>query len=144
MVRSLSLAVLALGLAGSPLAAQQSAAPLAPAALAEWAAPAPAAADQATPAPAQAVRVHLDQARTAHRLRPAFHIVTGLIGMVAGGLAGGTVMSRQCEENCGVKAFYGAVGGSSLGFTVGFTLGRAAQGGDPTLPTAPVPVNAGN
>jgi hypothetical protein len=54
-------------------------------------------------------------------------------------------MSRQCEENCGVKAFYGAMAGSTLGFTIGFTLGRAAEGGDPAIaPPVPRPVNMGS
>ena len=52
------------------------------------------------------------------RVRPAFHVLTALLGMVIGGTAGGTVMSQQCSENCGVKAFYGAIGGSSARINV--------------------------
>jgi hypothetical protein len=142
MARRHYLAVLALGLAGSPLAAQQSAAPLATRPAAEWTAPAPPAAEVAAPVAVEPVRLQVATVRSA-RPRASFQIVTGLIGMLAGGVAGGSVMSRQCEENCAVKAFYGAIGGSSLGFTVGFTLGRAAQGGDPAIPQPPVPVNVG-
>lgn len=146
MQRRYCLAVLALGLAGSPLAAQQAAPPLAPHA-AEWAAAALPDAPPALqlPAPAEAVRVQLDATRARPRLRPSFPIVTGLLAMVAGGAVGGTVMSRKCSENCGIRSFYGALGGSTLGFTVGFTLGRAAEGGDPTIPNnVPRPVDLGS
>ena len=139
MLRWHHLAALALGLAGTPLAAQQASPSLARLS-ADWAPAAAAAAPEATAvrpeqlapdiAPAQ-----LTESRDRARIRrPSFQIVTGLVGMVAGGAAGGSVMSRQCEENCGVKAFYGALAGSSLGFVMGFTLGRAAEGGDPTIP----------
>ena len=148
MLRRHHLAVLALALAGSPLAAQQAAPPLTlrPA---EWTAPAPApAALDAVPADVSvrdAVPAEIGASRSIRRVRPAFHVLTAVLGAVIGGTAGGTVMSRQCSENCGVKAFYGAMGGSSLGFTLGFTLGRAAEGGDPSLvPNLPVPVNMGN
>ena len=148
MLRRHHLVVLALGLAGSPLAAQRAAPPLAlrPA---DWAAPAAVTPDAPAgfdaPSATEATRVRLQSARSERRIRPSFTLVTSLLGMVAGGAAGGTVMSRQCHENCGVKAFYGALGGSSLGFTLGFTLGRAAQGGDPALtPAVPRPVNIGS
>jgi len=151
MLRWHHLAALALGLAGTPLAAQQASPPLArlsddgaPAIAA--AAPDAAAARPDPPAP-QVVPAQLTGSRGHARIRrPSFQILTGLIGMVAGGAAGGSVMSRQCEENCGVKAFYGALGGSTLGFSVGFTLGRAAQGGDPAIapPVVPRPANMGS
>jgi len=151
MLRWHHLAALALGLAGTPLVAQQAAPP--PARLsADWA---PAAV--AAPLPdASAARpevlvpdvapVPLAEARERARIRrPSFQIVTGLLGMVAGGVVGGTVMSRQCEENCGIKAFYGALGGSTLGFSMGFTLGRAAEGGDPAIaPPVPRPADLGS
>jgi hypothetical protein len=150
MLRWHHLAALALGLAGTPLAAQQAAPP--PARLsADWV-PAPASA----PVPevsaarpevlvADVAPAPLRESRERARIRrPSFQIVTGLLGMVAGGVVGGTVMSRQCEENCGVKAFYGALGGSTLGFSMGFTLGRAAEGGDPAIAPPPRPVNLGS
>jgi hypothetical protein len=148
MLRRHHLAVLALALASSPLAAQQAAPPL-PLRPAEWtaSAPAPAVLD-AVPADVSirdAAPAEIGAPRSIRRVRPAFHILTAVLGMVIGGTAGGTVMSQQCSENCGVKAFYGAIGGSSLGFTLGFTLGRAAEGGDPTLiPNVPIPVNMGS
>lgn len=147
MLRRHHLAVLAFALASSPLAAQQATPPLAlhPA---EWtaAAPSPVTLD-AVPADVSLrdAATEIGAQRSVRRVRPAFHVLTALLGMVIGGTAGGTVMSQQCSENCGVKAFYGAIGGSSLGFTLGFTLGRAAEGGDPTLvPSVPVPVNMGS
>ena len=149
MLRWHHLAALAVGLAGSPLAAQQASPPLAQLS-AEYAPAAatavPDAAAQTEAAVAALASVHVAGSRDGARLRrPSFQIVTGLIGMVAGGVAGGTVMSRQCEENCGVKAFYGGMAGSALGFTIGFTLGRAAEGGDPAIaPPVPRPVNMGS
>jgi hypothetical protein len=150
MLRWHHLAALALGLAGPPLAAQQASPPLAR--LSDDGAPALAAAapDAAVARPEHPVpdvaSVQLAGSRDHARIgRPSFQIVTALVGMVVGGAAGGSVMSRQCEENCGVKAFYGALGGSTLGFSVGFTLGRAAQGGDPSIPVpVPRPANMGS
>lgn len=146
MLRRHHLAVLALALAGSPLAAQQAAPPLALRA-AEWTPSIPLVPDASASerVAAEPARVALEvETRSARRLRPAFHLLTAVLGAVVGGTAGGTVMSQQCSENCAVKAFYGAIGGSSLGFTLGFTLGRAAQGGDPTIiPNVPTPVNMG-
>jgi len=143
------LAALAVGLAGTPLAAQQAVSP--PARLsADWAtaaaAPLPevSAARPEAPVPDAAPVLRAGARSKARIRRPSFQIVTGLLGMVAGGVVGGTVMSRECEENCGVKAFYGALGGSTLGFSMGFTLGRAAQGGDPAIPQPPTPVNVGS
>jgi hypothetical protein len=150
MLRWHHLAALAVGLAGTPLAAQQAFSP--PARLsADWA---PAVASRPVPEVSAArPEVLVPDAAPAQRAgsregarirRPSFQIVTGLLGMVAGGLVGGTVMSRECEENCGVKAFYGALGGSTLGFSMGFTLGRAAEGGDPAIAPPPTPVNVGS
>lgn len=139
MFRRHHLAVLALGLAASPLAAQQSGAPLAPHP-ADWAAAhAPSVAVEApalldAPSATEAAHVRLEEARSHLRVRPSFPVLTALVGMVVGGAAGGSVMSRQCLSKCGVKAFYGALGGSTLGFSMGFTLGRVAEGGDPTGP----------
>jgi hypothetical protein len=150
MLRWHHFAALALGFAGTPLAAQQ-AAPTPARLSAGWA---PAAVSASAPDVSaarpealvpDAAPVQLAGSREGARIRrPSFQIVTGLLGMVAGGVVGGTVMSRECEENCGVKAFYGALGGSSLGFSMGFTLGRAAQGGDPAIAPPPTPVNVGS
>jgi hypothetical protein len=151
MLRWHHLAALALGLASTPLAAQQ-AAPSPARLSADWAS----ASSASTPVPdvsaarpevlvADVAPAPLPESRERARIRrPSFQIVTGLLGMVAGGVVGGTVMSRQCEENCGIKAFYGALGGSTLGFSMGFTLGRAAEGGDPAIAPPPRPVNLGS
>jgi len=142
MLRWHHLAALALGLAGTPLAAQQASPPLARLA-ADWAPAAVAGPEHLVP---DVAPVQVTESRERARIRrPSFQIVTGLIGMVVGGAAGGSVMSRQCEENCGIKAFYGGLAGSTLGFSVGFTLGRAAEGGDPAIgPPVPRPVDIGS